>query len=202
MRVCIEGNIGCGKTSLLDRLAAEFAVVPEPVEAWGTLLDDFYRDPREWGFVFNTRVLLDFSRIVDDKKKKVVVVERSPGACRHVFGQLLYNDGHLTPRAWDLFKRFADDLGWTPDAYIYIHVPPEVCMARIAARNRGAEHGVTLEYLARIEFQYENMMRFSKIPVVRVDGTQTPEEMYKEVHAHLTGIIINNNNANANAPTS
>ena len=190
MRVCIEGNIGCGKTSLLTRLAAAgYAVAPEPVEAWGTLLCDFYRDPREWGFVFNTRVLLDFTRVSDEK---VVVVERSPGACRHVFGQLLYNDGHLTPRAWDLFKGLSDDLGWDPVVHIYVHVPPEVCMARIAARGRDAEGGggVTLEYLARIEFQYENMMRFSKIPVVRVDGTRPPEEVYKEVEALLADIIL------------
>ena len=31
-----------------------------------------------------------------------------PGACRHVFAQLGYNDGHLTPRGWELFKDYSD----------------------------------------------------------------------------------------------
>lgn len=47
--VSLEGNIGCGKSSVLKRLAEEpfrFPVVPEPVEEWWPLLQRFYDDPR------------------------------------------------------------------------------------------------------------------------------------------------------------
>jgi deoxyadenosine/deoxycytidine kinase len=181
--ICVEGNIGSGKSTALEAVRAarpDLVVVPEPVDEWGDLLDAFYANPSEWGFCFNLRVLASFARnrpTVDD-----AVYERSPSACRHVFGQILYNDGHMTPRAWDLFKGFADDLGWEPDAYIYVHTPVDTCFERIQQRGRDCEaRGISKEYLARIEFQYENMVRFTLTPVVRVDGTLPPHEIAQRI---------------------
>lgn len=174
VRVCVEGNIGCGKSTALARLAAarpDMAVHLEPVDEWGDLLDRYYRDQAQWGLAFQLRSLLSYG---DDKTG---VMERGPLSCRHVFAQLLFNEGKMTQAQWDLFKDYCDVLGWTPDVVAYVHTPPDVCHARVRQRGREAERAVDLHYLKRIEFQYETMLRYADVPVVRLDGTASPEAL-------------------------
>jgi deoxyadenosine/deoxycytidine kinase len=189
MRICVEGNIGSGKSTALRALAGLVDaenVVQEPLGAWGTLLDKYYADPAEWGLTFNLRVLHSFCRVARGTGAKPVVVERSPMACRHVFGQLLYNDGILPPAAWELFKDYCDELGWVPDAFVYVDTPVDMCMRRVKARGRSCEQGLSEEYLKRIEFAYENMFRFVDVPMVRVDGSKTPAEVVADIAAAIS----------------
>jgi deoxycitidine kinase len=174
VRVCVEGNIGCGKSTALRRLAAlrpDVAVHLEPVEEWGDLLDKYYQDPVQWGLALQLRALLAYD---GDKSG---VTERGPLSSRHVFAQLLFNDGKMTQAQWDLYKDYADVLGWTPDVVVYVHTPPDVCHERVRQRGRDAERGVDLHYLKRIEFQYETMLRYADAPVVRLDGTTSPDAL-------------------------
>lgn len=179
LKVCIEGNIGSGKSTLLARLAAArpgLRVMPEPVEDWGDLLHRYYQDPAQWGLALQLRALLSSCAAVGCEDP--CVVERGPLSCRHVFGQLLFNDGKLTQTDWDLFKRYCDALGWTPDAIIYVQTPHDVCYERMQARGRPAESGVDAQYIRRLDFQYETMLRYSQVPVVaRLDGLLPPEEL-------------------------
>lgn len=177
MRVCVEGNIGSGKTSALRSLALlGVRVKEEPIDEWGDLLDLYYKDPVAWSLAFNLKVLLSFRDV-----ETADVVERSPGACRHVFGQLAYNDNHLSPGAWEVFKEYHELLGWEPDAYVYIDTPPAECFARLTQRGRPCEQGVSEEYLRRIEFQYQNYLKFTKVPVYRVDGMQEPWKIVADI---------------------
>ena len=183
MILSIEGNIGSGKSSALEALREwrpDAAVVPEPVDAWGELLALYYADPAAWSLAFNLKVLHGFSQ-VDRAGPGLRIVERSPGACRHVFGQLAYNDNHLSPAAWDVFKEYHELLGWEPDAYVYIDTPPAQCSRRMATRARACEAGVSEDYLRRIEFQYQNFLKFTKVPVIRVDGTRAPEVVVGDI---------------------
>ena len=187
MTICIEGNIGAGKSTVLSELARlrpELRAVPEPLHVWGTMLDSFYEDPATWSLPLHLRILHEFWTCEpgDD-----VVVERSPGACRHVFGQLSYNDGHLTPAAWETFKAYHEALGWEPDAYVYVDTPVEVCSARMATRGRACERRVSDEYLRRIDFQYQNFLKFSSVPVVRVDGTMPPRDIAAAI---VTALLV------------
>ena len=65
--ISIEGNIGAGKSTILEHLKEtyadneEVAFVDEPVDIWGTICDDkgediltkFYKDPTQYGFISN-----------------------------------------------------------------------------------------------------------------------------------------------------
>lgn len=186
MIVSLEGNIGAGKTSVLEQLQARgCAVRPEPVDQWGDFLALYYDDPAAWALPFNLKVLHSFAQIDFSVFDSHLVVERSPSACRHVFGQLAYNDNHLSPAAWDVFKEYHELLGWKPDAYVYLQTPVDVCHERMQRRRRECEQGVTMEYLSRIEFQYENMLRFCDVPVHRVDGTESPAAIADRISALL-----------------
>lgn len=176
MRVCVEGNIGSGKSSALAalRLGCDAAVFPEPLEEWDDLLAKFYDDPAAWAFPFSLKVLLSFCRVPEEG---VSVVERSPMASRHVFSQLLFNEGKMSQEEWDLFKEYCGVLGWRPDVIVFVHTPADECHRRVAARGRPEERHVDIQHLRRVEFQYETMLRYADVPVLRVDGTRPPDEV-------------------------
>ena len=181
MRISVEGNIGSGKSSALGSLALRgYRVREEPVDEWGDLLDLYYQNPAQWSLAFNLKVLHSFHNTGD-----ATVIERSPGACRHVFGQLAYNDNHLSPGAWDVFKEYHELLGWEPDAYVYIDTPPAECFTRLTKRGRECESGVTEDYLRRIEFQYQNFLKFTKVPVYTIDGMQEPWKIVRDIELLL-----------------
>lgn len=183
MRISLEGNLGAGKSAALAALAgAGVRVVPEPVEDWGRLLDAFYASPGTYGLAFSLDVLRGFAaRAPDDGG--LTVVERSPLANRHVFTNMLFNDGRLTPAEWAVYKDYHDALGWAPDAIVYLDVPADACLRRVAERARPAEAGVDLAWLRRVEFQYETMLKFANVPVSRVAGTGSPREVAAAVAA-------------------
>jgi len=184
-RVCVEGNIGSGKSTALAALAAarpDLPVFQEPVDEWEPLLTKFYADPAQWALPFSLRVLLSFAAPED--VAGTCVVERSPLSCRHVFSQLLFNEGKMSQEAWELFKDYYAVLGWTPDAVVYVHTPADECYRRMEARGREAEKHVDLQYIKRIEFQYETMLRYAEIPVVRLDGTLPPDRLAAAI-AHV-----------------
>lgn len=190
MRVCVEGNIGCGKSTALALLAhgrPDVRVFPEPVEEWKSMLGKFYDDPATWALPFSLKVLLSFhapGKVPTDDK---VLVERSPMSCRHVFSQLMFNEGKMSQDQWDIFKEYCDILSWTPDAIVYVHVPADVCHRRMLDRGRPEERDVGLAYLKRLEFQYETMLRYADVPVVRVDGTLPPEAVAARIADVLDG---------------
>lgn len=189
MRISLEGNLGAGKSAALAALAAAgHRVVPEPVAEWGELLNAFYRDPAQYSLAFSLEVLRGMSRVLDDGGSLVTVVERSPLASRHVFTAMLFHDGKLSPAEWAVYKDFHAAMGWVPDAIVFLDAPTDVCMARVAARGRPCEAGVDVHFLRRIEFQYETMLKFANVPVVRVAGTGTAAEVAAGVADAVSGL--------------
>ena len=178
VRVCVEGNIGSGKSEALDALRLAFpnvAVFPEPVDQWGELLSLYYALPAEWALPFSLKVLLSFC---EPAKVEDCIVERSPLASRHVFTQLLFNENVLNCHEWELFKEYHDVLAWKPDVIFYVDTPVDTCMARIQERGRECEKTIEAAYLKRVEFQYANMLRFADVPVVRFDGGVSKEDLH------------------------
>lgn len=184
MRIAIEGNIGSGKSTLLKRLAVAFpdaTVMPEPVDEWADILPLFYQKPAEWALAFSLRVLLSFTRAKSVHSDTLAIIERSPLANRHVFTQLLYNDATLTREEWELFKELHDEIGWAPDLVVFLDCPSEECLARTQARARAGEETIDIQYIKRVEFQYENMLRYCPCPVVRVNGSGTSPDVAEAV---------------------
>ncbi len=188
MKVSIEGNVGAGKSSLIEALATMYPEVlqhTEPVATWSELLTLYHRDPSTWALALNLKVLMSFAGL---DKHDTMFVERSPLSCRHVFGQMEYNDRRFDKLQWDLFNDYCDLLGWEPDAILYIDTPAATCLDRVERRDRPCEAAVDLEYLKRLEFQYQTMLKtccHKGVQVVSIDGTQPPEKVRSDVVAAL-----------------
>lgn len=176
MRIAVEGNIGAGKSSLLAKAVHAYPICPEPVEAWGDLLEKYYADPPTWSLPFNLRVLADFARV-----PSTCIVERSPGATRHVFTQLAFNDGLMTDAAFSIFKEYYARLAWTPDVIIYIDTPSDICFERVRQRGRPGEEGVSLDYLRKVSFLYDQYLKYAGCEVIRIDGTWNTEALFQHI---------------------
>lgn len=185
MRIAIEGNIGAGKSSVLQHLAERLGcpTFPEPVDDWTDLLQLFYDSPVQYAFAFGLKVLLSFRAPLRSPSR--CLVERSPLACRHVFSQLAYNDGNMCQAEWDLFKEFYAELGWTPDAIVFVHVPAETCADRIRQRGRECEARIDLAYLKKVEFQYATLQKYCEVPFIRIDGSRPVEDVVEDVLRQL-----------------
>ena len=182
MRICIEGNIGGGKSTICARLMEEIRIpiFLEPVAQWGELLDLFYTDPERWGFTFNTNVLMSYYKWKDNTFP--AIYERSPLACRKVFAELQYKSGGISDAEMKLFDKLYKELKWTPDVIIYIKTSPEICEARMKKRGRECENNVSLDYLKSVHDQYEIMIKDNTTPEVFViNGDRSQDDVYQDV---------------------
>jgi len=179
MRVCIEGNIGAGKSTLLTKLAeAGYAVHQEPVNEWKDWLDLFYADKKRWAFGMQMRILASLLEYPDD-----CIVERSTLSTRHVFAQVLYNQGDMSEKEFHVYKQYYEATAWTPDAILYVQASPETCFERIQERARPCEDSIDLAYIKKLDFHYHNLIRYAQCPVHVIDGNASSESAYQETLA-------------------
>jgi deoxyadenosine/deoxycytidine kinase len=191
MKISIEGNIGCGKSSVITRLCASsrIPVFLEPLDEWAEWLDVFYQDPERWGMSFNLKVLMSYHKWKNNNF--MAIYERSPLSCRYVFTQQQYDQGRMTQLEYNMVHDIYKELAWKPDVVIYIRADPNVCMERMQQRARNCESSVPLTYINDIHDKYEVMMAthftLSKPEnVFVVDGNKTADEVFEEVSRIIT----------------
>ena len=177
--VSLEGNIGCGKTTMWNYLkhqyasTAEVSFLREPVDLWqtsirnaeGTSLFQLYlNDPKKYGFPFQlmvrlTRINLLQKQIKEMPNAKVIVCERSLQADEYVFAKMLHDQGFIDDVSFQVYSMLCKSLTEIPSLsiIIYLRATPEVCLRRIARRGRpGEAEGISLEYLKDCHSYHED----------------------------------------------
>ncbi len=169
--LCIEGNIGSGKTTLCRLLAEKKAgrLVLEQF-ADNPFLPMFYDDPERFAF----SVELFF---MAERYKQLQEQILHP----QLFDQLVISDylfdktrifahQNLNEHEFMLFRRLFDILYTRipkPDLVLYLHRSPEVLLQFIARRGRVFEQKITANYLQGIQHAYFNFFKGStEFPVV------------------------------------
>jgi len=169
--VSIEGNIGAGKSTILNALRKshpDWNYIDEPLDTWtslkneeGTnLLECFYADQRRWSYTFqNCAVLSRFRNIEKAIKEKgngksnIFITERCLDTDYQVFAKMLVDDKNIDALEFALYERWFNLLKETAtplSAIVYIDTPPEVCKQRIIGRGRAGEDGIPIDYLNKL----------------------------------------------------
>ncbi len=190
MKIVFDGNIGCGKSSIIKFIKDNIPhinVYDEPLDDWHQWLELFYSDMRKYSFGFQMRVLKSH---LDKKDIKTGIFERSPLSCQKVFGQLLYEDNMMNQLEWKLCDEFYNSYGWLPDVIIYLRCDPEICHNRINQRNRESENGISIDYLKSIHSKYEELYMnnndiLKNTKVIIIDATQTIDNVINNVIKQL-----------------
>ena len=183
MKIVFDGNIGCGKSSILKLIQnnkpIEMNIYNEPLYDWSKWLELFYSDMNKYSFGFQMRVLKSH---LDKKDILNGIFERSPLSCQKVFGELLYEDNKMNELEWNLTNEFNYDYGWNPDYVVYLKCDPDICYQRIKQRNRNDEQSIDINYLERIHQKYEKLYTDCKsFKVITIDASNSIETVYEDV---------------------
>jgi deoxyadenosine/deoxycytidine kinase len=182
MKVVIDGNIGSGKTTQLDMLeSAGWTVKREPIDDWP--LEQFYKDPKTWGFVFQMVVLQTLQPLGGHAD---VVYERCIYSTRDVFWRHMSKSVFGSdPLASQIYLREVDRYMWHPDIYIFLAKDVDVAWKHIQQRGQTGDFGVTYEYLQELDIMYAEMIGKIPCPVYVIDANRSVEE----IHADITRLL-------------
>lgn len=124
--LCVEGNIGVGKTTFLREILAPgdssledlVNLIPEPVNLWQhverpdgngqgfNILDEFYKNPNRYAYTFQHFVFM--TRFIQEKNTQqsgfpLRVIERSVFSDKNVFTEALRESGWLSELEYSLY---------------------------------------------------------------------------------------------------
>ena len=167
--IAIAGNIGAGKSSLLEFLTSSYDIAPfyEPNDA-NPYLEDFYRDMRRWAFQSQLFFLSSKFRIHQeaDRTAGVVVQDRTLFEDAEIFATALHQMRKIDKRDWDTYWSFYQTILRAikpPDLMIYLRCPMRTLRKRIHLRGRPMEQNIPLSYLKRLEDLYEKWIASYKL---------------------------------------
>jgi len=160
--IAIAGNIGSGKSSLLDFLTNSYDVSPfyEPNDE-NPYLPDFYKDMKRWAFQSQLFFLSNKFRIHQqaDRTVGVVIQDRTIYEDAEIFATALHKMRKIDQRDWQTYWSFYQTILQAiqpPDLMIYLRCPMRTLRRRISLRGRKMERNIPLSYLKRLECLYEN----------------------------------------------
>lgn len=135
--VSLEGNIGAGKSTIVDILKNKYETesekyfgeladskivfMKEPVDIWTSICDSegesilqkFYKDPKTYAFAFQVMVynthLEAFRKVIRDNTDCVLLIcERSIDAGRYIFAEMLRDDGMIDDVCFKVYQNLFD----------------------------------------------------------------------------------------------
>jgi deoxyadenosine/deoxycytidine kinase len=173
--VTVAGNIGVGKSTLVEKLAQNLDWHPyfEPV-AENPYLEDFYEDMKAWAFQSQVFFLSHRLRMHLDllENPESVIQDRSVYEDAEIFAANLFHRGQMSQRdnaSYRKFYRLLSDMLRPPDLVIYLSASVSTLQRRIASRGRDFESNIEDIYLDQLNKLYESWIEnFSLCPVLTV----------------------------------
>jgi deoxyadenosine/deoxycytidine kinase len=159
--IAIAGNIGAGKSTLVEFLARTYDIQPfyEPND-FNPYLPDFYQDMQRWSFHSQIYFLSNKFRLHQnlDRADGVVALDRTIFEDAEIFATALHQMGRMDDRDWQTYKDFYDVILQAikpPDLMIYLRCSMRALRRRIKLRGREMEQDIPLSYLKRLDRLYE-----------------------------------------------
>ena len=176
--IAIAGNIGTGKSSLVEFLTRTYGIQPfyEPNDE-NPYLPDFYKDMNRWAFHSQLYFLSNKFRMHQQLEQMagVVVLDRTIYEDAEIFATALHKMRKFTGRDWDTYWNFYEiilEAIRPPDLMIYLRCSMRTLRKRIRLRGRAMEQDIPLSYLKRLEGLYENWLssyQYGEVLVLETD---------------------------------
>lgn len=163
--IAVSGNIGSGKTTLVEKLSRHYGWVPlyESVDH-NPYLRDFYEDMARWAFhlqIYFLNSRFNQVRAIRDSDK-TIIQDRTIYEDAYIFAANLHKSGYINDRDYqsylDLFHSMINFVQ-PPDLLIYLKADIPKLVQQIQKRNRDFEYNIKLEYLKNLNEHYEHWTR-------------------------------------------
>jgi len=168
--IAIEGNIGVGKSTLLNTLGKreDSIVFKQPVHEWNPLLIKFYKNPAKYSFQLQNLILGSYQKIQKEielklknkNKYKYIFIECCGFTSFNVFTKNLLENSLITQENYDsIYLEFKVCISHLPDIFVYLDCPSEICLKRINERKRVGEEDINILLLKQIHERYEDVWK-------------------------------------------
>ena len=186
--IAIAGNMGSGKSTLVDFLARTYDVSPfyEPNEE-NPYLPDFYKDMKRWAFRSQLYFLSNKFRLHQelDRTPGVVALDRTIFEDAEIFATALHQMRKIDERDcqtyWGFYQAILDAIK-PPDLMIYLRCSMRTLRQRIKLRGRAMEQDVPLAYLKRLDRLYESWINLYEMSEVLVLDTDKLDYIHDLIH--------------------
>lgn len=192
MYICIEGNIGAGKTTLAIELAKKWKAhfLAESYED-NPLLPLFYKDKKRMAFPLEYSFLIDrhaqLHNYFKKNKTKTTVADFSLYKC------LWFAKTNLTKREYILYKKHfkaIEEVTQVPDLIVYINTHHTNLLSNIKKRGRNFESTIDKKYLQAVNKNYKSGLKKIRIPVFELEiksyKSGTLDTLIKVIEVYLT----------------
>jgi deoxyadenosine/deoxycytidine kinase len=175
--IAVAGNIGAGKTSLVEFLCKRYSLKPffEPNDT-NPYLEDFYRDMKRYAFHSQIYFLTHKFRLHRELERfpGTVIQDRTIYEDAEIFAENLRRSKCINKRDYrsyrELYETIRKDLT-PPDVMIFLRCSVKTMRKRIAARGRGMEQSIPVSYLRKLDRLYgEWIKRYDLSPLIEIES--------------------------------
>ncbi|PAM91888.1 2-amino-4-hydroxy-6-hydroxymethyldihydropteridine diphosphokinase [Flavobacterium sp. IR1] len=156
--IAFEGNIGAGKTTLVNKVAEDFnAKTVLERFADNPFLPKFYKDQNRYAFPLEMSFLADRYQQLSDDLAQFDLFKDFIVADYHIFKSLIFAKITLAEDEYRLYRNLFDIIYKEmpkPDLYVYLYQNTGRLLENIKKRGRTYEQNITSEYLDKINIGY------------------------------------------------
>lgn len=165
--ICIEGNIGVGKSTLTEALANKTGAVAmfEPVED-NPYLERFYSNPKRYALEMQFWLM---SRRFEMHEKAIRHIWRTGQSVimdRSIYGDWVFArrnhlNGNIDMAGYESYlhhRHAMDRYLLTPHIMLWLNAHPQTCQDRIRSRGRGCETVIPIDYLQGLHALHVELM--------------------------------------------
>ncbi len=192
MYICIEGNIGAGKTTLAIALAKRRGgnFLAEQFED-NPLLPLFYENrermafPLEYSFLISRHAQLD--KHFKTKHKKMTIADFSLHKC------LWFAKTNLNKDEFQFYKKhfkIIESVAKSPNLLIYINTNAKNLLSNIKKRGRDYEKSIDKKYLQSVSKNYaEGIKKIKGMPVIEFNVNKYDDKTNETIVNHIDEIL-------------
>ena len=175
--ICIEGNIGAGKTSLAEKIAADCNahIILEEFNN-NPFLPKFYKNPTKYAFPLELFFMVERYKQIKHFKEQEIFSDFTVSDYFFIKSRL-FAQNNLPAEELQLFYNIFDIMLSAlpkPNLLIYLHADIQFLQKNIKKRDRSYEQDITDDYLLRIQKRYLDFFKKQNdFPVLIIDITNT-----------------------------
>jgi deoxyadenosine/deoxycytidine kinase len=169
----VEGNIGAGKTSLVNLLTKKYNG-REVLEGFAEnpFLPKFYNDPKRFAFSVEMFFLSDRYHQLNNELLQQSLFDQNTFSDYFLSKSLIFARANLDSDEFDLFFRMYQIMMTQlpqPDLLVYLHRDVEDLQKNIHLRGRAYEADITNDYLLRIQESYFQFLKQQPLKMLLLD---------------------------------
>ena len=214
--VSIEGNIGSGKSTVIntlkeyykssDKSSEKVYFLEEPVSEWveikdsdgKNIIEKFYENQEHYSFSF--QMMAYISRLAmlkraikycKEKGIKLIICERSLQTDKNVFCKMLHDSGKIEDINFQIYNKwFSEFISEIPLIYfVYIKTEPKIAHERVLKRNRKGEN-ISVEYLEMCSMYHDNWLIENCVRnCIVINGNEVSSRTFEKTNEIVSSFI-------------